>query len=420
MTENYKRFGFLSIILSFIVSSYWIIRPLRDALFSGMVGTDYLPYAKIFSVIFLILIIIFYSKLIDLFDKKKLIYAITIFFGFSFLVMSLLLTHPVIGIHNTVQSKYRIIGWVFYFLTDSFISLIYTLFWAFISSFIDTQSAKQGYPIILAGAQIGAIVAPELVKHVVFIGVPGLVFISSILIFLIPILIMIFSKLYLNNINYDCNLSKKKTGFIEGIRLLINKPYLMGIFVIASFGTVIATIFELKLIYLAKQEYVYIEKVSQFLGFYGQSINIATLVIALLGTGFFIKKFGLFVSLLVYPLLTLFVLIGTFIYPSLNTLFISMVLVKSLAYAFNVPVKEMMYIPTSSDVKFKSKVWIDGIGDQIAKGAGGGLSYLFLYSFGVSIYGFLFLFIIFFIWINTAIFLGKTNYKLIKNKTIIE
>jgi ATP:ADP antiporter, AAA family len=63
--EEYKKFGLLSVTLSFIVGTYWLLRPLKDALFANMVGALYLPYAKIVSAIFLIPIILLYSKLVD-------------------------------------------------------------------------------------------------------------------------------------------------------------------------------------------------------------------------------------------------------------------------------------------------------------------------------------------------------------------
>jgi len=47
-----------------------------------------------------------------------------------------------------------------------------------------------------------------------------------------------------------------------------------------------------------------------------------------------------------------------------------MTIANSLSYALNNPAKEIMYIPTSRDAKFKSKGWIDVFGARSAKAAG--------------------------------------------------
>ncbi len=421
MPIDYKKIGLLSTILALIVGSYWIIRPVKDALFVGIVGSSYLSYVKMVSVLFLIPLILLYSKLVDIFEKRTLIYLITIFYGFFFLFISLYLAHPIIGVANTVSSKYRLLGWLFYVGTDSFISLVYTLFWSFVSSFVDTVTAKRSYPLIFAGAQVGTIIGPEFAKHATVIGMSTLVFIASCVIFLIPLVVMFFCRFYFNDFKIDNLSNKTKTGFFEGLRLLLVKPYLMGIFIIASFGTIIATIFELRLVYLAKESYVSIEKVTEFLGLYGQSINFSTLIIALFGTHFIIKKFGLMISLLIYPIVIFIILFSGILYSSsLWTLFIAMIVIKCLGYAFNNPIKEIMYIPTSTDIKFKSKGWIDAIGDQVAKGFGGGIGLLYLGSMTISLFGFLLPFVIIFIWIIAAIFVGKTNNKLIQTGDIIK
>src|SRR4029077_146567 len=48
-------------------------------------------------------------------------------------------------------------GWVSYFAIESFGSIVIALFWSFVASITDSDSAKRGYPFIVAGAQIGSI-----------------------------------------------------------------------------------------------------------------------------------------------------------------------------------------------------------------------------------------------------------------------
>jgi len=56
--------------------------------------------------------------------------------------------------------------------------------------------------------------------------------------------------------------------------------------------------------------------------------------------------------------------------PSVTILFYAMVIIKGLSYALNNPCKEILYIPSSKDVKFKAKGWIDLFGGRLAKALG--------------------------------------------------
>src|SRR6056297_2266135 len=47
-----------------------------------------------------------------------------------------------------------------------------------------------------------------------------------------------------------------------------------------------------------------------------------------------------------------------------------MMFLKALSYSLNNPCKEMLYQPTNTAVKFKSKSWIDIFGQRGAKAAG--------------------------------------------------
>jgi ATP/ADP translocase len=52
----------------------------------------------------------------------------------------------------------------------------------------------------------------------------------------------------------------------------------------------------------------------------------------------------------------------------------AMVLIKGLNYALNNPSKEVLYIPTSKDVKYKTKGWIDAFGARLLKTCGAGVN----------------------------------------------
>jgi len=418
--EEYKKFGLLAAILLFILSTYWLLRPIKDAFFASTVGASYLPYAKGISAIFLIPILLLYSKLVDVFEKQQLFYIITPGYGVFFCGVAYLLTNQTTGITAIIPYQYQILGWVVYLGVESFVLLVTSLFWSFVASTTDTASAARGYALIVAGAQLGTIIGPEFAKHATQIGIPTLVFIAACGIFIIPLMIMLFVKLHPQVLNVATQERKISTGFTEGLRLLFTKPYLIGILGIATLGSIIATILEFELIYRAKESYQSTEKITEFLGLYGQSANFLTLIFALFCTNFIIRKFGLTLSLVAYPIIVGIIVYCTWCSPTLCVLFSVMVIIKCLSYGLNGPCKEIAYIPTSKDVKFKAKGWIDTIGYRSAESIGGAVGIVFPTITSLILFGSIISSCVVALWIVAAIYVGRKNHQLLQEGKIVE
>lgn len=418
--EEYKKFGLLAGTFLFLIGTYWLMRPLKDALFMNIVGKTYIPYAKMASVVFLIPLILLYSKLVDMVEKHKLLYIIPSFYVVFFGVAAYFLAHPTIGVANTTPSKYRLFGWVIYLTIESFGSLMPALFWSFLNSTTDAASAKRGYGLVISGAQIGSIAGPEFAKHATVIGMPMLSVIVSIGVFLVPMMVLWFVSTQPHALVSSTQEKKKSTGFLEGLRLLFSQPYLLGILGIATLYEIIGTVIDYQMKYIADEVYHSTEKVTEFLGLYGQCANLLAFVFALIGTSYIIRNFGLRFSLVAFPVAVGAVVCYVWVYPTMWVLFGAMVAIKGLSYALNNPCKEIMYIPTSKDVKFKAKSWIDGFGGRSSKAAGSGINALFTNMTSLMFYGSLISLGIVGIWILVAMYVGTKNNQLVQEGKIVE
>ena len=150
----------LSLTPVFIIGTYWLMRHLKDTIFTGTVGKDYLPWAKILSLCCVLPIVLGYAKLVDIIPKQKLFYFLCSFYSLTFLVIAYFLSHPHYGLANKDYSKTRLIGWIAYIAVESFGSLVISLFWSFVASNTDTKTSKKGYGFIILGAQIGSMTGP--------------------------------------------------------------------------------------------------------------------------------------------------------------------------------------------------------------------------------------------------------------------
>ena len=149
----------------------------------------------------------------------------------------------------------------------------------------------------------------------------------------------------------------------------------------------------------------------------------------LVGTSFFMQKFGLKFCLIAFPVTVGVVVLSNFLagmagignYALMWILLGATMIIKGLNYALNKPTSEVMYIPTSKDVKFKSKGWIDVFGNRSTKGMGSVVSKSFGYSFPILLlYGTIISFGILGVWLVVARFVGNKFEDLQKKNEIVE
>ena len=281
------------------------------------------------------------------------------------------------------------------------------------------DSAKRGYALVVAGAQIGSIAGPTFGRYASVIGMSQLSVIVGIGMLMVPVLIMLFVKRY-PEVKVEKASEKKKTGPIEGLKLLLSRGYLLGILGISTLYEIIGTIIDYQMKLLADSTYRSPERVTEFLSLFAQSANLLAFVFALIGTSFFIRKFGLTFCLVMFPATIGCVVLYVWFSPSLWVLFGAMVAVKGFSYALNNPCKEILYIPTSKDVKFKAKGWIDMFGGRSSKAMGSGINAAFVKMADLMFYGSLISLGVVGFWIMVALYVGRTNEVLTKDGKIIQ
>ncbi|HJM68762.1 MAG TPA: Npt1/Npt2 family nucleotide transporter [Candidatus Babeliales bacterium] len=445
--EDIKKFGILSATFFLIVGAYWLLRLLKDVVFFKTAfpislgwepgyGRLMQPTVKFLSPFVIIVLVLIYSKLLDWFKKEKVFFIICSIYGTIFGVIGVLLAlssfySPAI-LGKTVLA---VLGWVSYFSVESFGSLLITLFWSYSVSVCTTDEAKRGFPLIVAGAQIGAIGGSVLTLFSDKIGGAGPLFIaSSFFTFLVVVAINVFTLVVPANRRVGnkvaAKIAQKKEGFIEGftsgLTLIIKNSYLIGVLIVSTFYEIAGQIVD----YQMKSQVDVYPGFAKFQGIYGVATNSLSFFVALLGTSYLLKRFGTRICLLIYPVSFAMALIAFYLYYSFGspstqqllwTTLVVMVVIKGVSYAVNNPTKDMMYIPTSRDAKFKSKGWIDMFGGRSAKSAGTRITNAFKHNFNqLMIFGTLFGLGVIGVWLIAAFMVGKKNAKLVRDGEIIE
>ena len=434
--DERKKFSILSVLFGLTIGAYWLFRPLKDGVFLTMVGTDYQPKAKILSMFVVIPLVMIYERLVSSYKRHQVLYGLSIFYAIGAAIFAAFIMHPEMGMQNTVASADRYLGWTFYLFVESFGSIMVMLFWSFVADTTTPDSAKRGYPLIVLGAQIGGIAGPLMGQMVMpeeggaeAVNGSGIATIICVVaLCLIPLIVYYFmhnvSKEQMQGFHADEKKAplegKPKPGFMEGLKLLVTRPYLLGIFVVVSFYEIIVTFLDFQFKTLAKGSYTG-DALTGYLFKYAIWTNAVAFLCIMFGAGKIGNKLGLAKTLLLLPVLIAVAVVTLNLHPLLNVAFMIMVFSKGVNYALNQPAKEQLYIPTTKDSKYRAKAWIDAFGSRFSKGLGSVVNdskaalgtELFPLVILVTSFGLIG------VWVFAAMFLGKTHAQAIKeNRTV--
>jgi AAA family ATP:ADP antiporter len=156
----------------FVMTSYYIIRPVRDQL-SGAVGSTSLPlfYGAVFIVMLLLTPV--FGWLVARFARKQLLA-----WSYSFFIAGLLGFVPAFVAQDHIGA--RELGVVFFVWVSVFNLFVVSLFWSFMADIFDSSQARRVFSLIALGGMAGAIFGPLVTKLLVrLIGVPSLLLVSA-------------------------------------------------------------------------------------------------------------------------------------------------------------------------------------------------------------------------------------------------
>lgn len=386
--DELKKFGFLAGIFGLIIGTYWTLRPMKDGIFNAIIGIDYQPYAKMLSVLVVFPLVILYGKLIDAFPRHRVFYVLITIYAILALALAYFLLNSEFGLANTVKSPGRILGWCWYVYVESFGSLIVALFWAFTTDTTLPESAKRGFPIIALFGQIGNMVGPYFLNAkklgftptthwLGFTNSAPIVGICAVLMILTAILfwLMLRSVPQGQFASYQAEgeevVSESEPGFLEGLKLLVTQPYLLGIFMIITIYEVIVTILDFHFKATAASIYPEESSLSSYLSEYAVLTGLVSMICVLLGINNIQRKLGMKASLIMLPILVGVAVVVIKFNPGWLAMALwIMVFSKAVNYALNQPTLKQLYIPTTKETKYKSQAWIEMFGSRGSKAAG--------------------------------------------------
>ena len=427
-----------------VIGAYTVTRELKDAVFSTIVGQDrkFFAYAKLFSMFILVPAIFLHSRLVDLVRRHQLLYTYSIAYALLGGVFVYFLGHPEIGLYNTASNPNRLFGWLFYFFIEGYAPLVVSVFWAFSNSITPPKSAKSNYPIMIAGSKMGGIIAAvsawfllrsglfsDVVNHQVCLGA------SSILLLFVPLFVYLLvtkvphKDLHGYEAGYQLEKERHKAhhkvswmeSMMSGLVLVFKYPYVMGIFGMTFFFELVSQALKVENIVFVKTVTRTMSDFTAALLWQALLVHIVAFFVVVFGTKALITALGERKALLTIPAATGLSVLAFILKPSYATAVFAFVVTRSVNYAIAAPLRESLFIPTLKEIQFKSKSWIDGVGQKFAKTCASSFN---MYTDGLVAPALLaaqtsFFSGIVFFWFLVAYFLGWRYEKAVKRNEVI-
>jgi len=231
-------------------------------------------------------------------------------------------------------------------------------------------------------AQFGNIIGPWLLRAkrfgfdnsapvVAFIGIAILLFG-----FLIWLFMHIIPKSEFHMSQETKEEKKEKPGFFEGLKLILQHGYLLGIFIFLLAYEAVQTIIDFFWKFEAKKAFPQEAVRAEYYADFAVLIGVLSFFFLLFGISNIQRKLGIRASLITLPILVASGVLVWRFNPTMSVAFWVLVIFKAINYALNQPSIKQLYIPTSKDARYKSQAWIEVFGGRGAKALGSGVNAL--------------------------------------------
>jgi ATP:ADP antiporter, AAA family len=409
-------FWFLAIVV------FQALRPLKKGLFVEHLGAHVELYAKLTNIGVAMLAVVVFTALYNRFGSRRLIPTLCGIF-----VVALLGFAGALGGGATPSP---LLNWSFYLFGDAWSTVWVTSFWAYLNELTSTDQSKRLYGLIGAGGVIGGLTANFAVwQYVEDSGIGVLLTGAAIATVVIAIIVLRLEKIARRAGAAICRQAdrpqsdkakaapEKKNTVFEGARLVVASKYLLAIAMITFLYEINSQILDYQ--YSSAAEALQGAGGTQaFFGRIGTIIGVVSVFTQLVLVSFIIRTFGITTALLVIPVAMAMASGLYFVTPMLTTAALLTISDNSFNYSIYQTARETLYVPTSDDVKYKARAFINMLVQRIGKGA----AILMALGFGAMSnlpirYLSLLAFVVIAVWVGFAWYAGRRFDQLTSEET---
>jgi AAA family ATP:ADP antiporter len=373
-----------------LLASYYFIKPVREALILSGEGAEVKSYASAGQALLLLLLVPAYGLLADRLPRRALLNAVTAFF-----------VGCLIGFYALTQAGVPV-GVPFFLWVGIFNLMIIAQFWSFANDLYTKEQGERLFAIVAFGGSAGAVLASVFASELIpLVGVPQLLLVAGGLLVAAAVLSNLVDarERARHEVHLPVHLSTAEIPAATGEyqiqrveeteKLTVSLPGTGPITRKGTFRLVFQDRYLLLIAFLAlilnwvntTGEYILgrtVEgaaqaaiasgtagelSVSEYIGaFYSQfffAVNLIGLTVQLFVVSRLLKYFGVRVAVMVLPVIALFGYAVLAFVPILSLVRVVKIAENATDYSVQNTVRNVLFLPTSRDQKYKAKQAID-------------------------------------------------------------
>jgi len=366
----------LTLNVFLLLLTYYIIKPVREALILAGGGAEVKAYASAGQAVLLLGVVPLYALLASKVSRRRLINVVTLVF-----------VACLVGFYVLAVANVRFLGVAFFLWVGIFNLMIVSQFWAFANDVYTVDQGKRLFAIVAFGASSGAVFGSVIAEALVApLGVYQMLLVASAL---------LFSTLGLTNVidarererregrRAESKEATQPIGTQGAFRLVAQNRYLLLIGFSLLFLNWVNTTGEYILsrtvrsaadaaIASGATSLTTEEFVAKFYAGFFAWVNGVGLVIQALLVSRILKYLGVRVAILILPVLALGAYALLAVYPVLAIVRWVKIAENSTDYSLNNTVRNVLFLPTTREEKYKAKQAIDTmfvrLGDVLSAG----------------------------------------------------
>jgi AAA family ATP:ADP antiporter len=352
----------------FVLSSYFILRPIRDAV-AVQTGVTRLPWLFAGTLMAMLVANPLFSSLVVRFPVRRFVPITYQFFAANLLVFFFIM--------RTTASAQSLgphwISVVFYIWTSVYNLFITSVFWCLMADVFRSEQAKRLFGFIGVGGTLGSITGSLLTSVLAQrIGTVNLLLISVALLEAASLVVARFPRAAaMPNPSFDSAAEERPIGGTvwAGITSLMRSPYLLGIGGFQILYTIGSTFLYFALTGIVGKYFAGAAERTTVLGWIEFAVQTLTVITQIFLTGRVIRWLGLAATLALLPALTILGFTALGVAPILATVIAFTVLRRGTNFGLTNPAVEVLFTVVPREDKYKAKSFIETFvyraGDQI-------------------------------------------------------
>ncbi len=364
--------------LFLVMASYLVGRVVRDSLFLSRFPAAQLPYADIATALTVGALIAVYIRLGRHSSLRRLLLGSLLLFASNCLLF-------------WVLARFYPGSWLYpviYVWDGMFGVLAPTQVWTLANHVLTTREARRVFGLLAGGAIAGGIFAGFFSKIVAQkFGTESLLLGMAIFLFAcLPLVVIVWRQHEQGVLEADPPevAAERPRNLRESMRLVFSSTYLRAIAALIGISSLVTEVISWQFKAVAQQFIPAKDQLAAFFGDFTFYAGVLALIVQLLVTSRFLRRFGIGVALFTLPV----GLVATSVYMLFTGTLLSVILLRGAdwvwRYSIDKSTVELLYLPLPSRIKFQVKWFIDTVIWRMGTGISGIIVLFFVTYLGLT------------------------------------